>query len=1732
MKRPFYYIFGKVKKQKAVAKAKKFGAFGGVFTPSILTILGVIMYLRLPWIVGQAGLLATLGIIIVAHVISLSTGLSVASVATDKKVETGGSYYIISRSLGLPIGGTLGMALFVGLSFSVSLYLIGFAETFLSYFGFEVSLLTIRIAGSIILFVVALVTFISTSMAIKTQYIIMTAMVLSLISVFIGSHEFVPSEPLFGSITGALPWIALFAIFFPAVTGFEAGVSMSGDLKDAKKDIPFGTISAIIVGLLVYVGLAFFFSYTVDRDMLVNDPRVLFQISWIPQLVIAGILGATLSSALGSILGAPRIMQAMAIDRIIPRFFAKGFGPSNEPRNALFLTYAIAQAGILIGELNVIARIVTIFFILTYGFLNITYAVESWAGSDFRPSFKIPRFVSIIGALACIIVMIQLDIIALLAASVVLIVLFLFLKRKELTLQTGDTWNSVWTSLVKTGLGRLTLSSREPRNWRPNVILFSGGEQNRPHLIEMGKSLVGKLGIFTNFELIEDPNADAIFRETDIALLRRGLPKKGGVFTRRHHCRDYYEGIDLISRVYGFSGFEPNTILMGWGRKTRDPEKFAKLLETFKRQDYNTAFLSYNQQNGFGKFKQIDFWWTGSGRNLSLALTLLRFITTSKEWLTARIRIRIINQDSSQAESLYHLVNQLLDQNRLQASVKVINNGVEQLPEAEIILAESAGTDLTILELPETADKGLQLIGKTNELVSDLKTCLIIRASTFFDEVNLSLKKPGAKKDPAKLEKPVPEVLSRLVPASREIVANEVYNAGKSLEDFTSQYYSQAFETITGDVLSFYSELGSYSNKIFEQLQKTVRNTEPANQPKEFLKILNDFSYQARKRINHLNGTIVRNQSEYLESAGQAYVRGSKLMLSALPHFLRLKLKAEDFAVKSSDKFLTRAYKFSRRSWIKLTGKEATKKLRISDPAHYYLFVRRLEVFSKLLNDYALDAFGDVVALRKVFTSLHEIIEMTRLECTDREKALTRISMEKDRIAAQLAVLESEARTFRIEAGNQLFDSLLGDLQEFSNLLDNAGTDPRMKKYLAALLKRGAEQEAVFLGAPVLWVKNMNLFINKATLDFMFLSLRSRIHSKIRKYNQDFANLGEVSLLRHLKTYQNELLEGAKGAEQDKVPAKQLDHKLLKQLLVVDFYSDFFEEVKELIAELPEQIEISSQHFSDEIEKGNVPEPEPVAVSVRKLAGFYVGNLLIDRVKIQAHETEHKIQMSHNRIRDLLRLINFSLLREDENADNNDEPFDREQAARLLNNFVSKLKEEETKLRNLLTDFVKTFGEGLKMAFEPLSSAVITQTSLDLKKKIREKGNGRLSKALQLQLVQGREFVQNNLVNLLYSKSEGIVWASRFEKSQTGKLSNRDMLSLIEAITPNQSVMNELPYYYTTLFSGLSGTSDDFWVGMSEQIREGNQAISRFRSGVSGALIITGERSSGKSSLSKYLARKHFSSDNIHILKAPKFCNASTELFRESLAKALQVNSQDLEEALSDLPSGKVIVIHDLELWWERKPDGLEVIELIKDLIDRFGRKFLFLINANEHALKVIEKASGLMSYSVAAVVCKPFDARELRDIIMLRHNAGGLKFVFTKKEEEKMSALDFARMFNRFFDQSYGNPGMMISMWLASIKKITGKTLVMEPVQIPSMSVFDLLNQEQLFYLLQFVMHRRLAADSLARALQFPEERVKEQIKELLRSGIIIEKFEGVFAIHPSLDLYLVEKLKSKNLL
>jgi solute carrier family 12 sodium/potassium/chloride transporter 2 len=308
---------------------KKFGAFGGVFTPSLLTILGVIMYLRLGWVVGHAGLWGALIIVLIAHIISITTGLSISSIATDKKVGAGGVYYVLSRSLGLPIGGAIGLTLFIGTALSIALYIVGFSESFNDLIGIESTLNNIRLTGSVALLILTIIAFISTSLAIKAQYFILAAIFISLGAIIFGVPVPADAIPVNTAPTPSLPMATIFAIFFPAVTGFTAGIAMSGDLKDPKKAIPLGTISAIGVGFIVYVGLVIFLYFKVDAELLKTDYRILERISIFAPAVVAGIWGATLSSALGGILGGPRILQAMSLDKITPMIFGKEQGKSS-----------------------------------------------------------------------------------------------------------------------------------------------------------------------------------------------------------------------------------------------------------------------------------------------------------------------------------------------------------------------------------------------------------------------------------------------------------------------------------------------------------------------------------------------------------------------------------------------------------------------------------------------------------------------------------------------------------------------------------------------------------------------------------------------------------------------------------------------------------------------------------------------------------------------------------------------------------------------------------------------------------------------------------------------------------------------------------------------------------------------------------------------------------------------------------------------------------------------------------------------------------------------------------------------------------------------------------------------------------------------------------------------------------------------------------------------------------
>ncbi len=723
-----------------MAEKKKFGTFAGVFTPSILTILGVIMYMRLGWVVGNAGLIGAIIVIILAHLIAVTTGLSVSSVATDKKIGAGGIYYVLSRSMGIPIGGSIGIALFIGTAFSIALYLVGFSESFNAYFGFGMTINDIRLTGTLALAAITVLALISTSVALRAQFFILAAIIISLISVFFGTTAFAPETVNLFTTEDSVSLEVVFAIFFPAVTGFTAGIAMSGDLKDPKRSIPIGTLSAIGVGLIVYLGLAIFISFTINSETLKTDYNILMKIAMFAPAVVAGIWGATLSSAIGGILGGPRILQAMSIDQVTPKIFGKGKGKNSEPVNALFVVFIIAEAGILIGELDVIARVVSMFYLTAYGFINISYFLESWANPDFQPSFKIKSWIGLLGFIACFGVMFKLDILAMIGALAVIGGLYFGLQRKEVHLQSNDVWRSVWENVVNKGLKQIDAKVDENSNWNPNIILFSGRSDHQSYLLELCKTVSGRTGIVTNFKLIVVKENFKPLRKTE-QIVRNESFRELGIFARQIKVDNIYQGIINIATTFGFSGVEPNTIMMGWPKGLENSKEYSKMTETLLYLDYNLLYLDFDRKTKFGNYQTVDLWWRETdSKNAEMMLNIARFIIASPRWNNTSIRVLFVNNNNIDRRIIRTKISNLVEDLRVNVEIKIINNTVEQKLFYDLIKEESDSTDLTLVGIPDyKIEKQAEFVLKTNDLFETIGSTLLVKAANNFNVLDLDL---------------------------------------------------------------------------------------------------------------------------------------------------------------------------------------------------------------------------------------------------------------------------------------------------------------------------------------------------------------------------------------------------------------------------------------------------------------------------------------------------------------------------------------------------------------------------------------------------------------------------------------------------------------------------------------------------------------------------------------------------------------------------------------------------------------------------------------------------------------------------------------------------------------------------------------------------------------------------------------------------------------------------------
>lgn len=712
-------------------RPEKLGTFIGVFTPSILTILGVILFLRTGWVVGNVGLIGAVTIVIIANAVTFATALSVSTVATNMRVGAGGAYFIISRSLGVEIGAAIGIPLFLAQAFSVTLYAFGLAESLQLIWPD----LPLRPTATITVLVVALLAARGADLALRLQLPIMAGILLALVALGVGVVRNMPETvDLTGSSTGLGFW-PVFAVFFPAVTGIMAGVSLSGDLERPERSIPRGSIAAVLVGFVVYLGTVIALGLAASPEELINDNLLWFTLAGgIGFLIFPGLWGAIFSSAVGSILGAPRTLEAMVDDRVLPRFIGKKLPRIDGPGMPLVVSIAVALGAVLLGDLNAVAPVLTMFFLTTYGMVNLVAGVERLTGDpSFRPSMKVPSWISLAGAFGCFWVMFLINPLALAVAVVVEVGVYLIMRRRAMAAPWGDLRRGALMALVRSTVLQLRRLPEDPRNWRPNILLFAGDARKRMALVQFAAWLVQDRGILTVSDLqvgsLEELGPSVQERTES---LNRDLDEMGVVaFGEVDVVEDFTTGVIDVAQANGIAGIASNTVMFGWSDKTDRQAEVLRIIERLATIGMS-AVICNARPFSTRKRRNIIVWWGGLQNNGDMLALFAHLMSLNPEWRDAQITLKSIATSDMMMERNRVLLEKVIGAARIDARIDILQRS-EDVPISRQIFQESQSGDVVLMGLRATARGDEESYARRlEELAEGLPTVLFIRSAGTF----------------------------------------------------------------------------------------------------------------------------------------------------------------------------------------------------------------------------------------------------------------------------------------------------------------------------------------------------------------------------------------------------------------------------------------------------------------------------------------------------------------------------------------------------------------------------------------------------------------------------------------------------------------------------------------------------------------------------------------------------------------------------------------------------------------------------------------------------------------------------------------------------------------------------------------------------------------------------------------------------------------------------------------
>ena len=713
-----------------ISNSKKFGT-APVFFTAISTILGAILFLRFGFAVGTLGFWGVVLIILLGHLVTIPTALAISEIATNKRVEGGGEYFIISRSFGLNTGATIGIALFFSQAISVAFYVIAFTEAFEYFFNYisqEFGFMLPRqvISIPVMIDLAFLIVKKGANLGVKALYFVIAVLFGSLILFFLGKTGHAASSS-FGLMDAELrnpqDFFVVFAIIFPAFTGMTAGVGLSGDLKRPSRSIPLGTTLATVSGMIIYFFVVFKLAQSAPVEDLLEQQLIMSKIAIGGLIVVPlGLAASTISSALGSVMVAPRTLQALALDRAFPSKKANGWlsksrVKDDEPVNATLVTCIIAFVFVALGNVNVVASIISMFFMVTYGSLCLISFLNHFGSSpSYRPSFRSRWYISLVGFIVSVWVMFKISTPYALLSFTVITLIYLYINHYH---KSRKGLASIFTNALFQLNRNLQIliqkkqSKQSQKEWRPSAICISKESFKRDKAFQLLNWLSYRYGFGTYLHHIMGYYSKSTVQQGRAELAKlfeqlRGIPNN--VYMDTIISPSNTSAIAQAIQIPGIAGMENNMIIFEFDKV--NPTNLEEIIDNFaliNSGDFDVCILASGNKSI--QYKNGIHIWINSldTENANLMILLSFIILSHPDWKKSHIKIFAICRPD-EIEKTKKVMNELVHSGRLPITEKNI----------QMIIQEPDVSTKSIIS-QNSANAGLTLIGIREELVKHEK---------------------------------------------------------------------------------------------------------------------------------------------------------------------------------------------------------------------------------------------------------------------------------------------------------------------------------------------------------------------------------------------------------------------------------------------------------------------------------------------------------------------------------------------------------------------------------------------------------------------------------------------------------------------------------------------------------------------------------------------------------------------------------------------------------------------------------------------------------------------------------------------------------------------------------------------------------------------------------------------------------------------------------------------------